>query len=86
MHLHHIHHHHTRPSDLHVIAVISNPVRYQSRIRLFKEFMEQMELSGVTLWVVEAVHRRTPALGRPPRPSPTTSSSAAITNSGSRRT
>lgn len=41
--------------DLHVISVISNPVRYQSRVRLFKEFLERMETSGATHWIVEAV-------------------------------
>jgi hypothetical protein len=46
-----------KASDLHVISVISNPVRYESRIRLFKEFIHHMEASGVTLHVVEAVHR-----------------------------
>jgi hypothetical protein len=61
----HLHHHHictdpTRPSDLHVIAVISNPVRYNTRTRLFREFMDMMELSGATLWVVEAVHGNRP--------------------------
>lgn len=44
-----------QPSDLHVIAVISNPVRYKSRVRLFKEFEERMKKTGCTLWVVEAV-------------------------------
>jgi hypothetical protein len=61
----HLHHHHictepTRPSDLHVIAVISNPVRYNTRTRLFRDFMDMMELSGATLWVVEAVHGNRP--------------------------
>lgn len=61
----HLHHHHictepTRPDQLHVIAVISNPVRYKTRTRLFREFMDMMELSGATLWVVEAVHGNRP--------------------------
>lgn len=50
-----------RPSDLHVIAVISNPVGFQTRTRLFKEFMDYMELTGATLWVVEAVFGERPA-------------------------
>ena len=41
-------------ADLHVIAVISNPVRYRSRVRLFREFQARMAASGATLWVVEA--------------------------------
>lgn len=42
------------PADLNVIAVVSNPVRYQSRYRLFREFEQRMLRAGVTLWVVEA--------------------------------
>jgi len=44
-----------RPEQLHVIAVMSNPVRYQSRIRLFQEFVERTKHAGVTLWLGEAV-------------------------------
>lgn len=44
-----------RAADLHVIIVISNPVRYESRVRLFHETMAHLEASGVTLYVVEAV-------------------------------
>jgi hypothetical protein len=43
-----------RPSDLHVISVLSNPVRYESRGRLFREFVERTRDSGVKLWIVEA--------------------------------
>lgn len=43
-----------RPEQLHVISVISNPIRYKSRPRLFKEYVERMLDSGVTLWIVEA--------------------------------
>jgi hypothetical protein len=65
MNLHHIHTHHHKASDLHVIAVISNPVGYHTRTRLFKEFMDMIELSGATLWVVEAVFgERPPAVAR----------------------
>ena len=42
-------------SDLHVISVISNPVRYATRVRLFREFMVRMDAAGVTHWIVEAV-------------------------------
>jgi hypothetical protein len=41
-------------ADLHVIAVVSNPVRYRSRVRLFRDFIPRIEASGATLWVVEA--------------------------------
>jgi hypothetical protein len=37
----------------HVIAVVSNPVRYQSRYRLFKEFEQHMKESGANLTIVE---------------------------------
>lgn len=58
-----------RASDLHVISVISNPVRYQSRVRLFKEFLETMRPSGVTHWVVEAVFgERGPSIVDPDNP------------------
>ena len=41
-------------SDLHVIAVISNPVRYESRVRLFRQFQTHMREAGVHLVIVEA--------------------------------
>ena len=44
-----------KPEQLHVISVISNPVRYKSRPRLFKEFMERIHVTGVQHWIVEAV-------------------------------
>lgn len=42
------------PDQLHVISVLSNPVRYRSRVRLFKDFLARMAGCGVTQWVVEA--------------------------------
>ncbi len=42
------------PSDLHVVAVISNPVRYASRYRLHQKFEEMCRKAGVHLTVVEA--------------------------------
>jgi hypothetical protein len=42
------------PSQLHVIAVISNPCRYQSRHRLYGQFRARMAAAGVTLWTIEA--------------------------------
>lgn len=69
MNLHHIHTHPAKHSDLHVIAVISNPVGFHTRARLFKEFMDHMELSGATLWVVEAVFgERPPQVARRDNP------------------
>jgi len=51
------HHHevtHYQPSSkLHVIAVISNPVRFNSRYQLFKQFQEEMKKWNVELHVVE---------------------------------
>lgn len=45
---------HVRAEQLHVISVLSNPVRYKARSRLFKEYIERMRHAGVTLWLVEA--------------------------------
>jgi len=39
-----------------VVAVISNPVRYQSRITLFEKFKKYMERYGVNLCVVELAY------------------------------
>ncbi len=39
--------------NFYVIAVISNPIRYESRVRLFKEFEQHMLDSGVKLYTVE---------------------------------
>ncbi len=42
------------PADrLHVIAVVSNPAQFQSRIALFRQFVAHMEAAGVHLIVVE---------------------------------
>lgn len=38
---------------LHVVAVVSNPVRYSSRYRLYKEFEKNILNSGAILWTVE---------------------------------
>ena len=42
-----------QPSQLHVISVVSNPVRYASRYRLYREFAERMRGTGVTHHMVE---------------------------------
>jgi hypothetical protein len=55
--MYHRHHHevqHHKPSNkLHVIAVLSNPVGYNSRYRLFKQFQEEMRKWSVELHCVE---------------------------------
>ncbi len=43
-----------KPSDLHVIAVVHNPLRFKSRHELFRRFVKQCRDAGVTLHVVEA--------------------------------
>lgn len=52
----HIKHHHLRSSSqLHVVGVISNSVRYHSRYRLAREWIEEMvKTPHVTLHIVEA--------------------------------
>jgi hypothetical protein len=42
--------------SFYVIAVISNPVRYKTRVRLFKKFQEEMNQAGVKLLVVELAY------------------------------
>lgn len=59
MHRHHLVQHVTHPelrsdNTLYVIGVISNPVRYQSRYRLAREFIKRMEATpNVQLCIVE---------------------------------
>ena len=50
-----------KPSDLHVISVISNPARYKSRPRLMQEFLAHQATTGVTQWVIEATFGERPA-------------------------
>lgn len=45
---------HFIPDQLYVIAVISNPARFESRYRLYRDFEQHMKESGVTLITVEA--------------------------------
>lgn len=40
-------------SDFHVVCMISNPVRFASRYRLFDHFKAHMHASGVKLWTCE---------------------------------
>jgi hypothetical protein len=37
----------------HVVTVISNPVRYKSRLELYRKFEKHMGCSGAKLWTVE---------------------------------
>lgn len=37
----------------HVVCMVSNPVRYKSRYRLYEQFAAQMKAAGVTLWTCE---------------------------------
>lgn len=47
----------TSSAELHVIAVVSNPVRYKSRYALYKQFVENISKSpGVVLWTVEIAY------------------------------
>ncbi len=58
-HLHpHIKHKHlSSDSTLHVIGVLSNPVRYHSRYRLARKWLKEMEeTEGVQVHVVEAAY------------------------------
>ena len=41
---------------LHVVAVVANPIRWQSRIRLYREFEQHMLDSGVRLTTVECAY------------------------------
>lgn len=49
-----------RASDLHVISVVSNPVRYRSRVALANTFAAKMKAAGVTLWQIEATFSKRP--------------------------
>lgn len=51
------------PDKLHVIAVIQNPIRYQSRYRLYQQFAKEMREAGVDLWTIElSFGERAPAV------------------------
>lgn len=41
---------------LHVVTAIANPLRWQSRLRLFQDFADHMRASGVHLTVVECAY------------------------------
>lgn len=45
---------------LHVVTMVSNPVRYESRYRLYRQFADHCERSGVQLWTCEIAHGSRP--------------------------
>jgi hypothetical protein len=45
---------------LHVVTCISNPVRFQSRYRLYRDFARHMQDSGVDLYTVECAYGARP--------------------------
>jgi hypothetical protein len=49
-----------RANLLHVVAVVSNPIRWESRIRLYRDFEQHMLDSGVNLTVVECAFGERP--------------------------
>lgn len=40
-------------SKFHILTVISNPVRYQSRYKLYEMFAEDIQRKGAQLWTIE---------------------------------
>ncbi len=48
------------PGLLHVVTCVSNPIRWQSRIRLYRDFAQHMLESGVKLTVVECAFGNRP--------------------------
>lgn len=57
-----------RADLLHVVACVANPIRWQSRISLAKQFIENMLASGVNLTIVECAYGgRDFELGEDPR-------------------
>ena len=57
------------PDRLHVVSVISNPVRYRSRVRLFHDNQAKQAAAGVSSWVIEAVFGdRVPEVADPANP------------------
>jgi hypothetical protein len=49
-----------RPDQLHVITAFSRPVRWESRLRLYRDFERHMLESGVQLTVVECAYGELP--------------------------
>ena len=51
---------HLSPDQLHVITMISNPIRYASRYRLYRDFEARVVAAGATLWTVEVAFGERP--------------------------
>ena len=49
-----------RADLLHVVTAVANPMRWQSRIRLYRDFAARMLDSGVRLTVVECAFGERP--------------------------
>lgn len=45
-----------RPDLLHVVTAIANPIRWESRIRLYRDFEQRMLAAGVRLTTVECAY------------------------------
>lgn len=46
-----------QPEILHVVTCISNPAGYESRVRLYREFVKHItSFPSVKLWVIEGAH------------------------------
>lgn len=43
-------------SELQVVVMVSNPIRFASRYRLYEQFKAHMKASGVELWTCEVQH------------------------------
>lgn len=54
------HREHFKPSDLHVITAITNPVRYRSRYELYRKFADRVRGAGATLWTAEGAFGERP--------------------------
>lgn len=40
-------------SNFHILTVVSNPIRYESRYSLYEIFAEDIQRKGATLWTIE---------------------------------
>lgn len=47
-------------SKFHVLTMVSNPVRYSSRYRLYHDFKEKIERAGLNLWTAEVAFGHRP--------------------------
>ncbi len=53
----------TQPLDLskfHIVTMISNPVNFKSRLRLYNEFKARMAEQGITVWTCEVAQGELP--------------------------